>query len=76
MDATSTIQGEGTPTPTGGDDMPAMAPAVMKSSPTALLATFRRVLQHYFNSTFQRTNNVFLLQQISISIKISQISAA
>jgi hypothetical protein len=32
---------------------------------------FCPVLQHYFSSTFQRTNNVFLSQQISIS----QISA-
>jgi hypothetical protein len=30
---------------------------------------------NYFSSTFQRTNSVFLSQQISISINISQISA-
>jgi hypothetical protein len=33
------------------------------------------VLQHYFSSTFQQTNIIFLSQQISISINISQISA-
>jgi hypothetical protein len=32
------------------------------------------VLLHYFSSAFQRTNGVFLSQQISISISISQIS--
>jgi hypothetical protein len=31
----------------------------------------RYILQHYFNSTFQQTNSIFLSQQISIN----QISA-
>jgi hypothetical protein len=42
MDATSTIQGEGTPMPAWGNDALAAAPGVMMSSPTALLATFDR----------------------------------
>jgi hypothetical protein len=33
------------------------------------------VLLHYFNNAFERTISVFLSQQISISISISQISA-
>ena len=39
------------------------------------LYDIRHVLQHYFSSTFQRTNSIFLYQHFSISISINQISA-